>query len=72
MAAVLESKRKKSGVEIKNSTSEKMSVTTRMVSALSLLMKRRIMAPTMGKKIKNDRIGIPKIVMNPTPFYQNE
>jgi hypothetical protein len=31
-------------------------------------MKRRIMAPTMGKKISSDRIGIPKIVMKPTPF----
>jgi len=72
MAAVLESKTKKSGMEIKNSTSEKMRVASRMISALSLLMKRRIMAPAMGKKIKNDRIGIPKIVMNLTPFYRNE
>jgi hypothetical protein len=47
---------------------EKMRVTTRMVPAFSLLMKRRIMAPTMGKKISSDRIGIPKIVMKPTPF----
>jgi hypothetical protein len=34
-----------------------------------LLMKRRTMAPRMGKKISSDRMGIPKMVyIKPAPF----
>jgi hypothetical protein len=43
-----------------------------MAVPFSLLTKRRIMAPKIGKKIKSDRMGIPRIVMNSTPFFHNE
>jgi hypothetical protein len=29
-----------------------------------------MMAPTIGKKISSDRMGIPKIVMKSTPFFR--
>jgi hypothetical protein len=35
-------------------------------------MKRRTTAPTKGKKINRDRMGMPKIVMNPTPFISQK
>jgi hypothetical protein len=28
------------------------------------------MAPKMGKKISSDRMGIPRIVMKSTPFFE--
>ncbi len=68
MAAVFELKVKKSGKETKNSMREKRRVKTLIVLAFSLLMKRRKMAPASGKKINRDRIGIPNIVMKPTPL----
>jgi hypothetical protein len=33
-----------------------------------LLMNRRIIAPTMGKKISIDKMGIPRMVMKPAPL----
>jgi hypothetical protein len=68
MAAVLESNAKKRGSEKMNSTREKINVTTRMVPGFSLLIKRRTMAPKIGKKINSDRMGIPKMVMKPAPL----
>jgi hypothetical protein len=47
---------------------EKIKVTTLMALAFSWLMNRRTTAPKIGKKINRDRIGMPKIVMNSTPF----
>jgi hypothetical protein len=46
----------------------KMRVTHRSAPPFSLLMKRRTIAPKIGKKINRDRIGIPKIVMKPAPL----
>jgi hypothetical protein len=69
MAAVLGSKEKKRGSEKINSTKAKMRLTQRSALPFSLLMKRRTIAPRIGKKISSERIGIPKIVMNLTPFY---
>src|SRR4030066_2008558 len=54
-----------------NSTRAKIKVTTRMVPGFSLLIKRRTTAPRIGKKISRDRMGIPKIVMKPTPFFSH-
>jgi hypothetical protein len=34
----------------------------------SLLIKRRTIAPTIGKKINSDKMGKPKMVMKPAPF----
>jgi hypothetical protein len=69
MAAVFESNRKKRGSEKKNSTREKIKVTHLRDLPFSLLMKRRTIAPKIGKKINSVRIGIPKMVMKPAPFY---
>jgi hypothetical protein len=69
MAAVLESKEKKRGSEKMNSTMAKIKVTIRRAPAFSLLMNRRTTAPTMGKKISKDRMGIPRIAMKPAPFF---
>jgi hypothetical protein len=33
-----------------------------------LFTKSKTMAPKIGKKISSDRMGIPRIVMKPTPF----
>jgi hypothetical protein len=68
----LGSNEKKRGSEKINSTKEKIKVTHRSALPFSLLMKRRTMAPKIGKKISNDRMGIPKIVMKSTPFLENE
>jgi hypothetical protein len=46
-------------------------VRTLKVSNFSLSMKRRTTAPSNGKKIKKDKIGMPKIDMNLTPFRCN-
>jgi hypothetical protein len=67
----LELNSKKRGNEKMNSTKEKMRVTHLIVFPLSLLMKRRIMAPKIGKKMSSDRMGIPKIVMNRTPSFKS-
>jgi hypothetical protein len=63
----LESKEKKRGSEKTNSTKAKMRASHLITVAFSLLMKRRITAPRIGKKINSDRMGIPKIVMKSTP-----
>jgi hypothetical protein len=68
MAPVLGSKAKKRGSEKINSMKEKIKVTHLIALPFSLLMKRRTMAPKIGKKINSDRTGIPKIVMKPAPF----
>jgi hypothetical protein len=68
ISAVLVLKAKKSGRERKNSIRVKSNVKIRSVSNFSLSMKRRITAPTIGKKINRDKIGMPKIDMNMTPF----
>jgi hypothetical protein len=47
---------------------EIMKATVLSAPKFSFLMKRRTPAPTNGKKINRDKIGIPKIDMNPTPF----
>jgi hypothetical protein len=47
---------------------EKIKVTHRSALPFSLLMKRRTMAPKIGKKISSDRMGIPNIVMKSAPF----
>jgi hypothetical protein len=47
---------------------EKIKVTHRRALPFSLLIKQRMMAPRIGKKISSDRMGIPKIVMKLTPF----
>jgi hypothetical protein len=70
MAAVLGSNAKKRGSEKINSTKEKMRATHRIAVPFSLLMKRRRMAPKIGKKIKSDRMGIPRMVMKSTPFFE--
>jgi hypothetical protein len=67
----LESKAKKRGSEKMNSTRAKIKVTHLRALAFSLLMKRRTMAPKIGKKISSERMGIPKIVMKPAPFPLN-
>src|SRR3972149_4502457 len=69
MAAVVESKTKKRGREITNSMMEKSKVTTRRAPAFSLLIKRRTMAPTNGKKVKKDRMGMPRISITSAPFH---
>jgi hypothetical protein len=71
MAAVLESKLKKRGSEKMNSTREKIKVTHLRTLPFSLLMKMRTIAPRIGKKINSDRMGIPKIVMKPAPFFKS-
>jgi hypothetical protein len=48
----------------------KMRATHRIAVPFSLLTKRRSMAPKIGKKINSDRMGIPKIVMKSTPFFE--
>jgi hypothetical protein len=68
MAPVLGSKTKNRGSEKINSMKEKIKVTHLIALPFSLLMKRRTMAPKIGKKINSDRMGIPKIVMKPAPF----
>jgi hypothetical protein len=65
---VLESKLKKRGSEKINSTRAKTKVTHLRALPFSLLMKRRTIAPNIGKKINSDRMGIPKMVMKLTPF----
>jgi hypothetical protein len=70
MAAVAESNLKNRGSEATNSTSAMARVVHRMVS--SFLMKRRMIAPASGKKIKKDRMGIPKMSMKLAPFYLYE
>jgi hypothetical protein len=70
MAAILESNPKKRGSENMNSTMAKIRVTARRAPVFSLLMKSRIIAPTIGKKISSDRIGIPRMVMKPAPFLK--
>jgi hypothetical protein len=42
----------------------------RMAVPFSLLKKRRKIAPKIGKKIKSDRMGMPRIVMKSTPFFR--
>jgi hypothetical protein len=64
----LGSKEKKRGSEKINSMREKIKVTHRSALPFSLLMKRRTMAPKIGKKISSDRMGIPNIVMKSAPF----
>jgi hypothetical protein len=64
----LESKAKKRGSEKMNSMREKIKVTHLIALPFSLLMKRRTMAPNIGKKISSDRMGIPKMVMKPAPL----
>src|SRR5512139_451692 len=68
MAAVVVSKAKNRGREKINSTMEKIKVTVLSAPKFSFLIKRRTKAPTSGKKINRDKIGTPKIDMNPTPF----
>jgi hypothetical protein len=51
-----------------NSTRAKIKVTHLRTLPFSFLMKRRMIAPKIGKKISSDRMGIPKIVMKPAPF----
>jgi hypothetical protein len=69
MAAVLELKLKKRGREKINSTKEKSKVTHRRTFPFSLLMKRRTTAPNIGKKTNSVRMGMPKMVMKPAPFF---
>jgi hypothetical protein len=64
----LELKAKKRGKEKMNSTRERIKVTHLRALPFSLLMKRRMMAPNIGKKINSVRMGIPKMVMKPAPF----
>jgi hypothetical protein len=64
----LESKAKKRGSEKMNSMREKIKATHLRVLPFSLLMNRRTMAPTIGKKINSDRMGSPKMHMKPAPF----
>jgi hypothetical protein len=68
MAAVVVSKAKNKGREKMNSTMENTKATILSAPTFSFLIKRRTQAPTSGKKINRDKIGIPKIDMNPTPF----
>jgi len=68
MAAEVESNLKKSGREAINSTRANARVTLRIVS--SFLMKRSRIAPTRGKKMRKDRMGIPKMSMELTPFIE--
>jgi hypothetical protein len=63
----LGSKAKKRGSEKINSMSEKIKVTHLRALPFSLLMKRRTIAPKIGKKISSVRMGIPKIVMKLAP-----
>jgi hypothetical protein len=65
----LELNSKKRGSEKINSMREKIKVTHLRAFPFSLLMKRRTTAPKIGKKISSDRIGIPKMVMKPAPFF---
>jgi hypothetical protein len=65
----LELNSKKRGSEKMNSMKEKMRVTHLIALPFSLLMKRRTTAPKIGKKINSDRMGIPRIVMKPAPFF---
>jgi hypothetical protein len=67
----LELNSKKRGSEKINSTREKIKVTHLRALPFSLLMKRRTMAPKIGKKISSDRMGIPKMVMKPAPFFKS-
>jgi hypothetical protein len=71
MAAILELKLKKRGREKINSTKEKIKVTHLRALPFSLLMKRRTMAPNIGKKINSVRMGMPKMVMKSTPFFKS-
>jgi hypothetical protein len=68
MAAVLELKLKKRGREKINSTKEKIKVAHLRALPFFLLMKSRIMAPNIGKKINSVRMGTPNMVMKPAPF----
>jgi hypothetical protein len=64
----LESKAKKRGSENTNSMREKRRVVHLRALPFSLLIKRRTIAPTIGKKINSDKMGKPKMVMKPAPF----
>jgi hypothetical protein len=66
----LGSNEKKRGSEKINSTKAKIRATHRIAVPFSLFIKRRTMAPKMGKKISSDRMGIPRIVMKSTPFFE--
>jgi hypothetical protein len=48
---------------------EKIKATHLRALPFSLLMNRRTMAPTIGKKINSDRMGSPKMHMKPAPFF---
>src|SRR5512139_1989207 len=63
MDAVLELKEKKRGSEKRNSTRAMTNVKALSAPSFSLSMKRRAIAPASGKKIKRERMGIPRIVI---------